>query len=339
MRHFNRVAFSYHLRFKQYKNILTKLLSEDFMKKIIYYTAGIISMVTMVCSILSCFGEMSWFLDLFTHFKLQYFLTLVVMGGIVSLKNMKWGLILLPFIFLNGVDIMSIHFGGQKNIDLVKTTKIMSINLLSSNTQFEAVADYISSKEPDILILQEITSNWKSMLEQNLQQYSTRLVILREDNFGIAVYSKVDMIDLTEMYYQDNRLPSISGNFFMGDTQVSLIATHPLPPIGYENAKKRNAQLYDLSSHVIELDTEVIVVGDLNTSSFSSHFKHLLKAANLVDSRKGFGLLPSWPTYFYLLKTTLDHCLVSSGIQVKSREVGQDIGSDHLPIFVELGIP
>ena len=35
----------------------------------------------------------------------------------------------------------------------------------------------------------------------------------------------------------------------------------------------------------------------------------------------------------------IDHCLVSSEIQVQNFKLGQAIGSDHLPIIAELLIP
>jgi endonuclease/exonuclease/phosphatase family metal-dependent hydrolase len=58
----------------------------------------------------------------------------------------------------------------------------------------------------------------------------------------------------------------------------------------------------------------------------------------LRDSREGFGLQNSWPAYWPWLSITIDHCLVSRDIRLIDRKVGPDIGSDHYPVLVEVGI-
>ena len=210
--------------------------------------------------------------------------------------------------------------------------------MLSSNRKFEDVARYISEKSPDIIVLQEFTNSWQSMLEPKLHEYNYRFTIPQEDNFGIAVYSRINISEFKPLMIGNAGFPSIRADFILENTKVSLVTTHPFPPIGDGNFKQRNIQLAELGNLVAELENEVIVIGDLNTSSFSSHFKKLIDDSQLVDSREGFGLLMTWPTWFAPARTTLDHCLVSRGISVQSRAVGGDIGSDHLPIFVEIKV-
>ncbi len=289
-------------------------------------------------SLLGYLGGVSWIFDLFSHFKAQYLLILLFGGGMIFISNKKLGLLFMLFIVLLFIEVVPIYFGGQKNVDLTNSTKIICINLLSSNTEYKEVARFITSEAPDVLVLQEITSRWEAMLEPSLKDYTSRLVVPREDNFGIAVYSKVNISNLKELQFGDSRSPSIRADLFLHDRKVSLLAAHTMPPIGYANSEIRNHQLSELSTLVSGLENEVVLIGDLNISSFSSHFKKLINSSNLVDSRKGFGLLPTWPTWFYPMQTTLDHCLVSEGIQVKSRKVGRNMGSDHLPIIVEFGM-
>ncbi len=42
---------------------------------------------------------------------------------------------------------------------------------------------------------------------------------------------------------------------------------------------------------------------------------------------------------FKWLMMPIDHCLVSSDIRVIGVQTGEDVGSDHLPLLVELEIP
>ncbi len=308
------------------------------MKKFTFYILVFGLVATAISSTLGYFGHTNWFLDLFSHFIWQYLLILTTGTAIIFFVRRKLCLIFIPFIIALLIEIVPLYFGGNKNTDLTETTKIVCINLLSSNSQFEDVENYIKQKNPDLIVLQEFNTLWQLMLEPKLSDYQYRLTMPRDDNFGIAVYSKLIVSELEELKIGDAGVPSIHGDIVLDTTKVRLITTHPLPPVDTWYFDHRNTQLSELGTLVSQLDREVIVIGDLNTSSFSTHFKNLISISELIDTRKGFGQLTTWPTWFNLAQTTLDHCLVTKGISVRSREVGVDLGSDHLPIFVELGI-
>ncbi|NET32105.1 MAG: endonuclease/exonuclease/phosphatase family protein [Cyanothece sp. SIO1E1] len=307
-------------------------------KKIfIYFLVFLLASVSLL-SVLGYFGHNHWVLDAFSHFKWQYLVFLSIGTLILFPINKRVAFMILPFILLLIAEVAPIYVGGNKNPELTDTVKIAGINLLTSNNQFEDVETYIQENSPDIIVLQELNDLWELMLEPVLSDYEYRLSIPREDNFGIAVFSKTEFSDLRELTIGEAGVPSISGDFLIGDSTITLIATHPLPPVGSSYFNHRNLQLSELGRMVSEINNEVVVVGDLNTSSFSTHYKKLIKESGLIDSRKGFGLLTTWPTWFSLARITLDHCLVSEGILVKSREVGGHIGSDHLPIVIKIGM-
>jgi hypothetical protein len=48
-------------------------------------------------------------------------------------------------------------------------------------------------------------------------------------------------------------------------------------------------------------------------------YRSFVERTKLVNVRKGFGLLPSWPTFLFIkwLMLPLDHCLVSDDIRVE----------------------
>ena len=68
---------------------------------------------------------------------------------------------------------------------------------------------------------------------------------------------------------------------------------------------------------------------------------HLMRQTGLDNARKGFGLLPTWPAFmpWPFLRIPIDHCLVSPDIRVIRMRTGRTIGSDHLPIIVDMAIP
>jgi endonuclease/exonuclease/phosphatase family metal-dependent hydrolase len=64
-----------------------------------------------------------------------------------------------------------------------------------------------------------------------------------------------------------------------------------------------------------------------------------LKETKLLNARQGFGLLPTFPVFKFpiaFLMMPIDHCFVSEDISVQKIRTCEYIGSDHLPLAVEL---
>ena len=93
-----------------------------------------------------------------------------------------------------------------------------------------------------------------------------------------------------------------------------------------------------MSTYIKLLPNPKIVVGDLNVTMWSPYFTELLEESNLLNARKGYGVVASWPTQFPPLMIPIDHCLTSPDIQVKEIRLLGNIGSDHLPIMLRLVI-
>lgn len=182
----------------------------------------------------------------------------------------------------------------------------------------------------------ELTLEWLADLDPVVGDYQYKEIVPRNDNFGIALLSKYKMRSSVD-YFSLNDKPSIIGKMSILQQEFTVVATHPVPPIGQQSFLNRNKQLSNIASNIPEYSQNLIIAGDFNTSSFSPHFDSLLKQ-DLKDSRIGFGLLPTWPADYKVLQTTLDHFVVSKHLQVSKRATGPDIGSDHLPITMTIGL-
>ena len=101
------------------------------------------------------------------------------------------------------------------------------------------------------------------------------------------------------------------------------------------NAAIRNLQLRELARLAAEHAGPTILCGDLNTSGWSPYFQDLLREGELLDTRQGFGLLPSHST-FYVVQMTLDHILVSKHFRTLRRWVVPCWGSDHDAVAADL---
>lgn len=179
---------------------------------------------------------------------------------------------------------------------------IASINLLSSNEDVTAVAKFIKEKNADVLVLSEFNSRWNQDLAEVLQAYEYELKEVREDNFGIGVWSKIPA-EFDILYFSEYQLPSILLRCEVEGKSFSLIATHPFPPVGQQQFEQRNRQLDNIANFLaIQKLMNAVVIGDLNTSSFSRHFKNFKQKAALSDTREDFGILATWPADFLCFK-------------------------------------
>ncbi|MCA9406470.1 MAG: endonuclease/exonuclease/phosphatase family protein [Candidatus Omnitrophica bacterium] len=196
--------------------------------------------------------------------------------------------------------------------------------------------DYIKQKDPDILALEEINTQWITKLKPVLEQYPHYQEIPRKDNFGIVLYSKFKPKNMLTKYYGTIEVPSIVAEYQFQEEPITLLFTHPVPPGTEQYFKWRNEQLQDIIDNRSAFSKKMILIGDLNTTSWSYTFQNFVKKMNLIDTRKGFGLQTTWPSMLPLMRITIDHILVSEKIQTTKREVGPHIGSDHYPVYIEV---
>lgn len=74
----------------------------------------------------------------------------------------------------------------------------------------------------------------------------------------------------------------------------------------------------------------------MNVTPWSPVFSDLLREGGLLNTSQGHGLFGSWPAWLPAGRIPIDHCLVTPDWQVDSKRLGPDIGSDHLPVMVDL---
>ena len=82
----------------------------------------------------------------------------------------------------------------------------------------------------------------------------------------------------------------------------------------------------------------MVVMGDLNISPWSTHFRDFVNSAKLHDGRRGQGVLPTWPTEMPLMQIPLDHILFNAGVRVLSMQASSDVKSDHKIIWADVRV-
>jgi len=301
----------------------------------------IVALLTSILSITTAFSDGHRIVELFSHFKIQYFaLSLFCTILFLMFRHYKTALAMALIAGLNSIYILPWYFETEKDRNTAYTVqlKILHSNVLASNTQYQKLIDLVIKESPDLLILQEVSPTWISNLLPLDNIYSYKHAIPRNDNFGIAIYSKYPFNKITEENWGPTRIPSLNISLAISGQTISLISTHPLPPINNDFFTSRNKQLNDIARIASNIKTPLILIGDLNITMWSKNYVDFEMASGLSNARKGFGLIPTWPTPMLPFMIPIDHCLVSPEFEVQSLKAGPDIGSDHLPLIVKMGL-
>jgi endonuclease/exonuclease/phosphatase (EEP) superfamily protein YafD len=307
--------------------------------------------VTML-TIFGFLGQLWWVFDLASHFRLQYFIVLVVLV-VFFVKAKKWkstsiGLIfgMANFILISPYigTISSITEEGQSKI------RILSMNLSHANPSYKKAKLLIRKTQPNILVLQELTNSWENALGGTLAQfsYSEKLsydsyfmlpkFLIPKEKISIGLYSHLPferiMIDRSD----DFPIPYIRGSFKLKENIFTLFGVHLASPVGKYRTDLRNKQLDSLAEEIQKNNQPTVVVGDFNITPWSPYFKKFIQKTRLRDTRKGIGVYPTWLADFFPLAIPIDHGLTSNGVKVGSLSLGSSFGSDHLPIILDISI-
>lgn len=304
-------------------------------------TGGIVDVMAIGLAVATLFGflgRLHWFLELFSHFRVQYMqIGLVLIGIALWQRRNKRAIALLLLACLNYAFVLPFYFGKPAPAT-EKPIRAMLMNLNALNGNTELVMSSITKTKPDLLLLEEVTTTWDQKLKVLEETYPHHITQVRDDCFGIKFFSKFPLSDERVTSISETEIPTITGTIHTPRGDLSFIGTHPLPPIGKLYANSRNMQLAALPKLIQQQKYPVLLVGDLNTSPWSPHFRDLLSQSGLKNSMKGFGFQPTWPSNNGFLRIPLDHILHSPEIMIHSRMIGGDIGSDHFPVIVDFSI-
>ena len=186
----------------------------------------------------------SWVLELFSHFSMQYALLAFIAGVVFAvMKSKPFVILALMLVIINLFEIAPLYApvdwedGLQEN-----RLRVVSFNVLSSNTGYEAAIDFIREADADVIALYEVDHRWKDAIQKAALPYSMSIVA-RMDNFGMAMLSRLPESEMTTQYLGNSEVPSMSLRARYKGLEIALLAIHPEPPMSAAYAESRNETL------------------------------------------------------------------------------------------------
>lgn len=216
------------------------------------------------------------------------------------------------------------------------TVRLLVLNLWRRNDDVAAVVELIREERPDVVALIELTPTWERALGPALAQYPVRAAETDEGAAGIGVYGSGVLSDprLVRLF-TDGRASVEVGLALPGGRTATLLVVHPTTGLLPGKLGTARSSLEAVGAWAAERGRKVAVCGDLNAAPWMRSLRRTLDRGGLHAALPGGLLDGSWPALPRPLRVPLDGCLVGAGVRARA-ELGSGVGSDHLPVLVEL---
>ncbi len=287
-------------------------------------------------------GRFGWLFDLASYFRAGYFL--IQLSGVIFFAVFRRIRALLAVLILAGVNLVLIipfyvkpYDRHAENRDDLGKFDIVTVNVNTVNRDYAVLLRYIRQVSPDILALDEIDKTWFDFLGQHLHEYKFTRYSHCGECEGIGIFSKGIPFKDKIFYFSESQIPALLLTFKNSQDEYALMFTHSICPSKPEYFFQRNRHLEQLALRIREYGCNFLFIGDLNTGPWSYYYDMFLTLAGLRDGRLGFGLASTWKANFFL-SAMIDQCLIKGGLVILGYKVGPDIGSDHRPLYCEVGV-
>lgn len=296
-------------------------------------------------TLLTLFARTHWFADLLANLRMQQLIALTA-ALVMCVMHRRWmGLAVVVLLVAMHLPWFgsALRRSNRREIDERSRLTVTLANVLTGNRRHADIADDLTSRDPDIILVLEIGSTLAAKLSAEITQVYPYAIVRSQDegNFGIGLYSKYPLGD-EDVFTSNLGIESITATVKIVDQAYRIYATHPLPPIGARGFSARNAHLSQLALRIKKFQTQspatpVVLVGDLNLTPWSPLFADLERASGLVRAGCALDMTPTWYRFqSFPFGLILDHGLISKHLQCISYTVGPDIGSDHRSITLTL---
>lgn len=301
------------------------------------------AVVVSVPLVLGLFGAAHPAFDSMAHFRMH----LAAGMGLLALPllaTLLWreGLVALVFAVAMAVTTMSAQgTAAQAAANDAEaegiTFSLMQFNARFDNEQPKALIRLLSREKPDIVTLQEVSSDMRDWLERTRGTYahqhyceSGRVI------GGAAILSRRPFAAGREPRCLENGYVALASVDLAGAV-VDVAAVHLHWPWPHGQA----AQIERLTEPLGDLAERAIVAGDFNAAPWSAALRHLALAADADVLSPG----PTWAPPRLpdglrpLVGLPIDHVLVKAIAPLSpARRLG-DAGSDHLPVVLRFAVP
>lgn len=267
-----------------------------------------------------------------------------------------WDRQLIPLLLLSGLILLGPVLGFRTGLRwpvaeraTEPVVQVITLNARGGGTLLTSPLNLLAEWDPDIMALQECGPGLVAELEKD----SSWKVDSRS---GVCLVSRLPILDVTEMERDALEFAGGSGvvvtyTLDLGGRPIRVTNVHlETPRAGFELVRSgrlragipkvseksilRGIELKRAATWAEDIAGPQIVLGDFNTPPESRLYRrewsHWRNAFSVAGRGLGGTRLNGW------IRARIDHILVNGDWRVLEAWVGEDVGSDHLPVFARI---
>lgn len=304
-----------------------------------------------------------WWLDNLFNLQVQWALValFLVLGNFIFIRKLRllWVFLyssiilynLLPLYLAPNEEIKEEIISVSNQPQIIKqriTFTIAQLNLNYDNPNLQQLLPILGDKKIDLLVIQEASDKEYESFKQLARYYPYSFGIndTEATPSGMALFSRHPIVEkhLYDMGYKSGHVLEAILQMPGTISPIQVYELHPVSPRNEILWKRRNTTMATIADKIVASPfTNQIVIGDFNSSPWSSAFINFEKTTQLKNSALGFGYIPSWSystvsPFSMLSSAYIDHSLVSDSFKVINKYAQPIEGSDHQLLLTELEI-
>lgn len=288
--------------------------------------------------IASVLGRHFWVADLISHFQVVALAATLIAVLVTFAQYRRLAFVLGVIAGFQTLPLLQYSGSNPVVADPVskERLRVLVVNVLHDNLQYSDVATLIRNERPDVVGIVEFNRDWLQGLIDVREQFPYRMETPTGAD-GLALWFRKPPLSLDQpanLVKGGWGNPVLHATFEFAGHRRHLWLVHPTSPF-YRAMIAGNPEVEAIAETVGATGGSRIVMGDMNTTEGSAHFRDFLQISGLRDSRSGFGRQPSWPSD-WPIRIAIDHVFLTDDLAVTDRRLGPSVGSDHLPVFIEL---
>ena len=289
-----------------------------------------------------------WWIRIWDFPRIQIFVALVVAAIGLWFLDRPWrpwptvvlGLVALYQLFriLPYTPLAPTEMGDTEGLALAQEQcfKMLTLNVLQDNRQYDRTLEIIRREDPDILLLTETDQAWIDAMEPVLGAYSGRIERPLDNTYGILFATRLPMANASIQDFAQKDTPSVLATLTAGANDFRVIGLHPRPPQPNQDTEERDAEIVMAARMAEELALPVLTIGDFNDVAWSDTTRLFRDIGGFLDPRSGRGTFATFPAGMVWLGWPLDHLFATDEFLLESMDVLESVGSDHRPITARL---
>ena len=303
-----------------------------------------VSLVLITVFAFSLSGRHFFLAELLSNFRAQLLVALVIFtAGAICFQRWWIGFLLVIATIWCSTGVLSVYLQIEQPPPGKNKIRIMSHNVLADNRSYSAVKKQFAEIDPDVLVVVEYGHQWHAELQSLTDDGSYPYSVLapRWHGFGIAIFSKLPLANKQsfQLTSKITDAPIVMAEFMVGQQNFRVAGLHVFSPTTMDRMNLRNKQLDEAVEILKKSKTPTVVMGDFNCTPWSPFLDDFQEETGYRDSRSGFGYQGTWcARYRWPALIPIDHAFVSPTVHVHDRFVGDNVGSDHYPIVVEMSL-